>query len=123
MMIWFCVASGGAIGSVLRFAMMSIIGRSSGFSSFPYGTVCVNVCGSLLMGVLVGWLSKTLPHTTELRAFLAVGVLGGFTTFSAFSLDTVSLLEQGAPLQAVLYAVASVICSVLALFLGLVLLR
>ena len=113
------IALGGAIGSVLRYLMMGAVGRAF-VSSFPYGTLAVNVIGSAIMGVLVGLLAKYLPENQhELRLFLAVGVLGGFTTFSAFSLDVVTLIEAQQPMQAIVYALASVVLSVLALMLGL----
>ncbi len=112
------IAIGGAIGSVLRYLMMvkttAIIGVN-----FPYGTMVVNIIGSLCMGLLIGYLSKTLPHSMELRAFLAIGVLGGFTTFSSFSLDIVTLIERGQMAQAATYSIASVVVSVIALFAGL----
>ena len=115
----FYIALGGAIGSVLRYLMMGAVGRAF-VSSFPYGTLAVNVIGSAIMGVLVGLLAKYLPENQhELRLFLAVGVLGGFTTFSAFSLDVVTLIEAQQPMQAIVYALASVVLSVLALMLGL----
>ena len=116
------VALGGAIGAVCRYGVVSAIARFFGVS-FPYGTLFVNVFGSLLMGVLVGWLVKTMPNSMELRAFLAVGLLGGFTTFSAFSLDSVTLIEQGDIAQAIGYVFASVLGSIAALFLALMVFR
>jgi CrcB protein len=119
----FYIALGGALGSVLRYLMMGAMGRAF-VSSFPYGTLAVNVIGSALMGVVVGLLAKYLPSNQhELRLFLAVGVLGGFTTFSAFSLDVVTLIEAQQPMQAIVYVLASVVFSVLALMLGLMLVR
>lgn len=116
------VALGGAIGAVGRYLAVSACGRWWGIS-FPYGTLAVNILGSLLMGCVIGWLVKTLPHHMELRAFLVVGVLGGFTTFSAFSLDVITLIEQGAIAQALFYVLASVMGAVFALFLALSLFR
>lgn len=83
------VAAGGALGAVGRHAVGAALKTLSGF---PWGTLGVNLLGSLLMGLLIGWLAKQ-PHET-LRLFLAVGVLGGFTTFSAFSMDLFLLLEK-----------------------------
>ncbi len=111
------VALGGAIGAACRYLTVSAFTKWLGVA-FPYGTLAVNILGSLFMGCVIGWLTKTLPHSMELRAFLVVGVLGGFTTFSAFSLDVVTLLENGALGQAILYVIASVLGAVLALFLA-----
>jgi fluoride exporter len=116
------VAVGGAAGSVARFVTMSVIGHWFG-AAFPYGTLAVNMIGSLVMGVLVeGWALVWSP-TPELRALLAVGVLGGFTTFSTFSLDIVVLMQRGELAVAALYMVVSVVLSVGGLFAGLYLVR
>jgi fluoride exporter len=116
------VAVGGAAGSVARFVTMSAIGHWFG-AAFPYGTLAVNMIGSLMMGVLVeGWALVWSP-TQELRALLAVGVLGGFTTFSTFSLDIVVLMQRGELAVAALYMVVSVVLSVGGLFAGLYLVR
>jgi CrcB protein len=88
-------------------------------AGFPWWTLTVNVLGCFLMGVLVEALALRLQGSVELRTFLATGVLGGFTTFSAFSLDFASLLQQQTPAQAALYLVGSVAGSILAFFLGL----
>lgn len=116
------IAAGGAIGASLRYLITSRITQWMGVN-FPYGTIAVNIIGSLLMGLLIGYFAKTLPHSNELRAFLSIGVLGGFTTFSAFSLDAVSLIERGALLQATAYIASSVLISILALFIGLYIIR
>jgi CrcB protein len=116
------VAVGGAAGSVGRFVAMSMIGHWFG-AAFSYGTLAVNVIGSLVMGVLVeGWALAWSP-TPELRALLAVGVLGGFTTFSTFSLDVAVLMQRGELGVAALYMVVSIVLSVGALFAGLYLVR
>lgn len=93
-------------------------------TGFPVGTLGVNIAGSFLMGVLIAWLAfKSETGGQGLRLFLATGVLGGFTTFSAFSLETVLLWERGAAGLAATYVLASVIFSVLALTAGLALMR
>jgi len=102
------VGAGGAVGSVLRFVLSSAVARVAG-TAFPYGTVLVNVIGSFLIGLLYVWLMERTGARPDLRAFLIVGVLGGFTTFSSLSLETVTLLMQ----QSYFRAVANVICSVL----------
>lgn len=117
------VAIGGAIGSASRYGAGVFIGRLWG-SSFPFATMLVNIAGSLLMGLLIGLLARTLPSWQEdARLFLAVGVLGGFTTFSSFSLDTVALIERGELGQAAIYVIVSVLISIAALFAGLALMR
>lgn len=116
------VAIGGAIGSVLRYAMMNFVGKAAGIN-FPYGTLAVNVTGSLLMGILIGALARFIDGGSELRLFLAVGVLGGFTTFSAFSLDVVTMIENNNISGAAIYVISSVLFSIIALFLGLVVTR
>lgn len=115
------VAAGGAIGSVARYGFAGAIQPAG--SAFPYGILIVNVLGSFLMGVIVELGALKFNLSPELRAFLTVGILGGFTTFSAFSLDTVLLIQRAAPTMALVYVAASVILSVLALCAGLWLVR
>ena len=116
------VAAGGALGAVGRYVVAAQALRLMG-PNFPWGTLTVNVVGSLVMGILVELMALRINLSPEMRAFLVVGVLGGFTTFSAFSLDVSLLLERNMLGQAFLYAVASVILSVGALFVGLALTR
>ncbi|OYW21296.1 MULTISPECIES: fluoride efflux transporter CrcB [unclassified Sphingomonas] len=115
------VMLGGALGAAARYlvgqAMLGWLG-----SNYPWGTLAVNLIGGLAMGVLVGMLAR-MASGEQARLFLAVGVLGGFTTFSAFSLELVTMLERGAMLTALGYALASVIGAVLALFAGLAMTR
>ena len=116
------VMFGGAIGAGLRYS----VGRWA-FVSFgpglPFGTWGVNILGGLLMGLLAGWLTARADTDEPLRLLLGVGVLGGFTTFSAFSLEIVQMILRGDILLASAYAVSSVAGSVLALFAGLALMR
>ena len=111
------VMVGGAVGSGARYltgrAMLSLLGPD-----YPFGTLAVNLIGGLLMGVLVGVLARNTASETW-RLLLGVGVLGGFTTFSAFSLDIVTMIERGAIGVAFGYVLVSVIGSVAALFAGL----
>ena len=116
------VGIGGALGSILRFLVMKLTTQWVGIG-FPYGTLVVNVLGSLVMGLVIGWGVHKGQMTQELRTFMAVGVLGGFTTFSTFSLDVVSLFERGGQWQAMLYVCASVTLSVVALMLGMMCMR
>jgi fluoride exporter len=120
-MIWTLsqVAAGGAIGAVLRFA--TVLGAARVFGAgFPVGTLVVNIAGSFAMGFLVVILNA---RGNGLQPFLLTGILGGFTTFSAFSLDAVTLWERGDAFQAGLYVAASVILSILALAFGALLAR
>jgi len=114
------VAAGGALGAVARYG----IGRLLPASGWPWGTLTVNVVGGLLMGLLAGWLAfRGGVHGESIRLFAAVGVLGGFTTFSAFSLETALMIERRQLAMAGGYVAASVALSVLALFIGLVVAR
>lgn len=114
------VALGGALGSMARYmtnvSVMRLIGPG-----FPWGTVIVNVLGSFAMGVLVVWLGE--KGLTRLAPFLMTGILGGFTTFSAFSLDAVTLWERGATGPALAYVLGSVLVSLAALFVGMAVTR
>ena len=94
------------------------VGRLVGATGFPVATLLVNVAGGLLMGLLAGWLVAR-GGNEQLRLFLGVGVLGGFSTFSAFSLETILLVVRGAPAQAAAYVLASVVASVGAVAVGL----
>ncbi len=116
------VALGGGIGAGLRHLVNLGALRALG-PSFPWGTLAVNIIGSLAMGLLVGVLAARVQASAELRLFAATGVLGGFTTFSAFSLDAVTLFERGQAGSALVYVAASVILSIAALMLGLALIR
>jgi fluoride exporter len=119
MQAFLLVGAGGAIGAIGRYGFSLFVGRFHN-GLFPLATFGVNVVGSLAMGLLIGFLAKTTPAwQPEARLFLATGLLGGFTTFSAFSLDVVTLIERGNLFTAMIYAVASLIVAVLALFVGL----
>lgn len=112
---------GGAIGAGFRYHVGAVALRNFGPGGFPWGTWIVNLLGGLLMGILAGLLVKQFsPSEGEpLRLFLGVGVLGGFTTFSAFSLETTNMLLRGQVTMAAAYAVSSVAGSVMLLFVGL----
>jgi len=117
------VAVGGAAGSVARYLVGVAALRWIG-PGWPWGTMTVNVVGGFLMGILTGWLALRATGQQEtLRVFLGVGILGGFTTFSAFSLDTALMIEKRAYGQAFSYTAASAIIALAALFAGLVLAR
>ncbi|MCG8693020.1 MAG: fluoride efflux transporter CrcB [Minwuiales bacterium] len=116
------IAAGGALGAVGRHFVGAAALRLFG-SGFPVGTVTVNIVGSFLMGALVALMAAKLTPSPELRAFLTVGLLGGFTTFSAFSLDAVLLYERGAYAAAAAYVAVSVVCSIGGLLAGLQIVR
>lgn len=123
MQAYLLVGAGGALGAMARYGFYSVAGHFWP-SSFPYATILINVIGSLAMGILVGLLAKALPAwQNEARLFAAVGILGGFTTFSAFSLDAITLIERHQWGQAALYALLSVVVSIAALYLGLLVTR
>jgi CrcB protein len=113
------IASGGAVGALFRFWVSSgvynLLGRG-----FPYGTLAVNVLGSLVMGFLYVLLLERTTVSPELRGALLIGFLGAFTTFSTFSIETLNLLEQAELLKAGLNILLSVVACVLACWFGLV---
>lgn len=116
------VAAGGAIGSALRYEYGRVSMRLFG-TGWPWGTLGVNIVGGLAMGLFAGWLAARSQGGESLRLFFAVGVLGGFTTFSSFSLETMLMIERGQWLSAGGYALASVLASVCALAIGLGIVR
>ena len=111
-------ALGGAIGASGRYLIGLLAVRLFGLG-FPYGTFIVNIVGAFLMGVLIEALALRFNGSQELRVFLATGVLGGFTTFSAFSLEVANMIERDQWSLASGYALLSVVLSVVALFAGL----
>ena len=116
------VALGGALGAVARYKTIGWVTALAGHG-FPWGTVVVNVVGSFLMGTLVELGAQKLNLSQEMRAFLAVGVLGAFTTFSTFALDVATLWQRGELLATALYIAGSTALSILALFAGLAAVR
>ncbi len=115
------VMMGGALGAGARYLVGKTLLGWLG-PDYPWGTLAVNVLGGLAMGALAGMLGR-MTAGDQARLFLAVGVLGGFTTFSAFSLELVTMLERGAMMTAMGYALASVAGAVVALFAGLAMTR
>jgi CrcB protein len=120
------VAFGGAAGAWLRFvfgrATTAVIG-SGAANAFPWATLAINLAGSFAMGLLAGRLATFAPQGEGLRLLLGVGLLGGFTTFSAFSLDIVALAQRGAIGLAALYAGISLIGGIAGLIAGLAIMR
>lgn len=115
MILW--VALGGAVGSAARHSMNLACARLCG-TAFPWATLAVNVLGCFAMGLLVSMLGEKLSLSPGWRAFLTTGVLGGFTTFSAFSLDVALLMERGEGALAAAYVLASVGLSLGAILVG-----
>ena len=121
-MLYLIVFIGAGIGGALRHGVNVAASRQFGLG-FPYGTLIVNVAGSFLMGLLAGYFAFRPGMPQHMRLFLTTGILGGFTTFSAFSLDTALLIERHSFGLAAGYAVGSVAASISALFFGLALFR
>ena len=119
------VATGGAFGSWLRFTVSTLWDAASPARSaaFPWPTLTVNVAGSMAMGLLAGWLTRLDTPGETIRLLLAVGVLGGFTSFSALSLETVSLIQRGQAGLALAYLAGSLVAGIGGLWLGLVAMR
>ncbi len=122
MKILLSIALGGAVGAGARYLVGSLVGPWLG-SGFPWATLAVNIAGSFILGVFVALSAFAWSPTAPLRAFIAVGVLGGFTTFSAFSLEVVLLAERGRLETAALYALVSLALALGALLAGLRLTR
>jgi len=122
MMSYLVVFLGAGVGGAMRHAMNIWIARLAG-THFPLHTLAINVTGSLVMGMVTAWFAMKGGATGHLRLFLATGVLGGYTTFSAFSLDAVLLWERHEHALAVLYVGGSVVGSLLGLVIGIWLMR
>lgn len=118
------VASGGALGAIARYGVGMVALRWGGIGGWPWGTFAVNAIGGLLMGLLAGWLAlRGTAGQESVRLFAAVGLLGGFTTFSAFSLETALMIQRRELALAAAYVAGSVVVAIGALFVGLWLAR
>lgn len=122
MKMFLSIALGGALGAVSRYYIVGQVGHWLGLS-FPFGTLAVNIIGSFILGALTEIMALSWSVSQETRAFLVVGILGSFTTFSAFSLDAVYLFERGETTTAAIYVAASVILAIAAFVLGMKLFR
>jgi fluoride exporter len=109
---------GSGLGGVARHLLNNFVTAFPG-SAFPWGILAVNVTGSTAMGLVAGWFANSGYASGDVRLFLTTGILGGFTTFSAFSMDTAILYEHKQPGLAAAYVAASVVLSILGLFAGL----
>ncbi len=119
MSIYLAIALGGSLGAISRYWVSTTTYSWLG-SNFPYGTLMVNVTGSLVMGFLTVVLVQRFDVSDEVRLGLIVGFLGSFTTFSAFSMDTIHWIENGALIKALVYILVSVIACVLGAWAGLI---
>ena len=117
MSIYFAIAFGGSLGAISRYWISTSTNLWLG-DGFPYGTITVNVVGSIVIGFLTIVLADRLNVSNEIRLGLIVGFLGAFTTFSAFALDTVYLIDSGSILKAAVYGLVSVVLSVLGVWAG-----
>jgi CrcB protein len=115
------VAVGGALGAVARYAVSGAVTRAVPGGGFPWGTFVVNVSGCLLIGVAVALVERLSSYGLPVRLFLVTGILGGFTTFSAFGVETLFLLKRGQTAIALAYAFGSLAAGVAAVALGLAL--
>lgn len=124
MKAYLIVFLGAGVGGALRHGVNVGCGRLCG-TEFPWGILVINVTGCLVMGLIAGWLAfkAQMSWSQDMRLFLTTGVLGGYTTFSAFSLDFATLWERGAHSLAIAYVLASVVLSLAAVFLGLAIVR
>ena len=119
---WIAVAVGGAIGSVARHGVNRLVHQEWPLLRFPIATLIVNVVGCFVIGVLAGLIATgRLPMRTTWREFVFVGILGGFTTFSTFGLDTITLVRSGASDQALMNILLQLVCGVGGVYAGLVL--
>lgn len=116
-MLWY-IAFGSAIGGVARYLVGGAVQRLTP-GTFPVGTLIINLTGSFLLGAILRYAIDTPTLTPELRAFLSIGLCGGYTTFSTFSYETVALMEDGTWGRAAAYVTLSVVLSIAATFIGL----
>lgn len=114
------VAIGGAIGSVARY-LVGVWGVKLAGPNFPWGTITVNVVGAFLIGLMVEMVARRFDASSEVRVFIVTGIIGGFTTWSSFTLDAVVLFERGDMGLAAVYLLASLVVSFAAIFAGLAL--
>ena len=118
---WMAIAFGGAIGSVARHGVNRLVHQQWPLLQFPVATVIVNVVGCCVMGVLAGLVATgRLPMRANWREFVFVGILGGFTTFSTFGLDTITLVRSGASHQALVNVLVQLVCGIGGVYGGLV---
>lgn len=118
-MVLLMVGAGGLIGASLRYLVSTWVQGVAGDGAFPYGTLAVNAAGCLVIGLAAGYGEARQPLSSEAQAFLVIGVLGGFTTFSAFGIDTIKLIRDGAYLAGSANVVLQVAIGLAAVVIGL----
>lgn len=121
-MSYLIVFLGGGLGAVMRHGINILVGRTLG-TGFPWSTFLINISGSLIMGLVAAYFAFKGEASQSWRLFLTTGILGGYTTFSAFSLDAALLYERGEIASAAIYVLGSVVLSIAGLFAGLYLVR
>ena len=117
MSVYLAVAAGGAVGALARYGVYKAVGQTLGYS-YPYGSLTVNILGSLLFGFLSLFLTQKIPVDEAVRVGLTVGMLGAFTTFSAFAMDSLLLIESGNMVRALGYMLSSVVLCIVAVWAG-----
>ena len=123
-MLWIAIAAGGAVGALARHLVNELVQRQAVAAPFSYGIFLVNVTGCLAIGLFAGALAGgRIQASPELRSFIVVGLLGGYTTFSSFSLDTLVLLQGGQSTAAAVNAVGQVVLGIMAVWAGFVVAR
>jgi len=115
-LLWY-VALGSAVGGASRFALSTFVQQRAS-SAFPFGTLIVNITGSLILGFVIRYALASPSVSAEMRALLTTGFCGGYTTFSTFSYESIALIEDGDYRRAAIYIVLSVVVSLIATFLG-----
>ncbi|MBF7072850.1 fluoride efflux transporter CrcB [Glaciecola sp. MH2013] len=120
--LYLCVALGGALGASFRYFIVQITANLLG-KGFPFGTLAVNVVGSFCLGAFYAYVEPSSNESNNLRAFIAIGLLGAFTTFSTFSFDTILLIQQGEILKAALNILFNVVICLLAVWSALLLFK
>jgi CrcB protein len=123
MMNWIAIAIGGAIGAVSRYGIAQIVILINGANAAPFATIMVNVIGLGLMGVIYGYLSTGGMLAETVRVFIMIGFLGALTTFSSFSMDIMAAIDRGQVVYAMIYAAVSVVGSILAFILAVLMMR
>ena len=123
MMNWITIAIGGAIGAVSRYGIAQIVILINGANAAPFATIMVNVIGLGLMGVIYGYLSPGGMLAETVRVFIMIGFLGALTTFSSFSMDIMAAIDRGQVVYAMIYAAVSVVGSILAFILAVLMMR
>jgi len=114
------IGAGGFIGAILRYLVSGLVQTGLRSTTFPFGTLAVNLIGCLLIGIGGGLMAARQAFTPEMRAFLFIGMMGSFTTFSTFGLETFNLVKSGQSLAAVSYLAVSILVGLAAVYLGFV---